>query len=88
MNICIAFIISAFVSTSYAQSMNSTTTTTETHSTNEIKPAVMMKNKKTVKTVKSSGMMSASSCKTVDGKRLREGDTGYDDCLRRSGIRK
>jgi len=86
MNLCMAVILSAFLSTSYAQDTQSTTT--ETHTTKEIKPAVMMKKKKTVKSVKTTGAISTSGCETADGRKLNEGDAGYHDCLRQIGIRK
>ncbi|MEA9355958.1 hypothetical protein SHI21_07090 [Bacteriovorax sp. PP10] len=91
MNLCLAVILSAFLSTSFAQTpedMQTTTTTTETHTTREIKPAAMMKKKKTVKTVKSTGVISTSGCETVDGRKLNEGDAGYHDCLRQVGTKK
>lgn len=89
MNLCLAVIFSAFLSTSFAQTAEDmqSTTTTEIKTT-EMKPAVMMKKKKTVKTVKSTGVISTSSCETVDGKKLNEGDAGYHDCLRQIGTKK
>lgn len=90
MNLCLAVILSAFLSTSFAQTQGEmeSTTTTETHTTKEIKPAAMMKKKKTTKTVKTTGEISTSGCETVDGKKLNEGDAGYHDCLRQIGTKK
>lgn len=89
MNLCLAVIFSAFLSTSFAQTTEDmqSTTTTETKTT-ETKPAVMMKKKKTVKTVKATGVISTSGCETVDGRKLNEGDAGYHDCLRQIGTKK
>ena len=89
MNLCIAVILSAFLSTSFAQTMEdmeeSTSETTVT--TKEVKPAPkmpkMMRTTKTVKKVKTVEMMKpASICEDTDGKRLREGDVGYKECMK------
>lgn len=87
MNLCLAVILSAFISTSFAQTPpedmeESTSETTVT--TKEVKPAPkpkMMKKTKTVKSVKTIQVMPITSCETADGKKLNDGDAGYKDCM-------
>lgn len=88
MNLCIAVILSAFLSTSFAQTMeNLDESTSETTVTKEVKPAPkmpkMVKTTKTVKKVKTVEMMKPmSTCESSDGKRLSEGDVGYKECMK------
>lgn len=89
MNLCLAVILSAFLSTSFAQTIEdmeeSTSETTVT--TKEVKPAPkmpkMVRKTKTVKTVKTVEMMKpALTCESTDGKILNEGDGGYKECMK------
>jgi hypothetical protein len=95
MNLCIAVILSAYLSTSFAQTMEdmqeSTSETIET--TREVKPAPkmpkMMKTTKTVKKVKTVEMMKpALTCESTDGQILKEGDDGYKNCMKQVKTRK
>jgi ABC-type transporter MlaC component len=96
MNLCLAVILSAFLSTSFAQTAphedmeESTTETTVT--TKDVKPAAkmpkMMKTTKTVKTVKTVGLMKRALTCESNGKILNEGDGGYKECMRQVKTKK